>query len=78
MPEADPQVAAAALANALAPLALVGHLPHLARLATLLVRGAASGDVVQLPRGTAVCLERHETAWIVAWTLEPPAPPAGR
>jgi phosphohistidine phosphatase len=61
-PDDDPDVAAAELALAAAPLMLVGHLPHLARLATALVGNASLEGVVFGP-GTAVGLRRDPDGW---------------
>src|SRR6188474_487788 len=44
-PEDDPDIAAAELALATAPVMLVGHLPHLARLTAALVGDAATEHV---------------------------------
>jgi phosphohistidine phosphatase len=69
-PEDDPDLAAAELALATAPLMLVGHLPHLARLAASLV----GGDLVErLPfePGTAIGLRRGADGWTVELVLGP-------
>lgn len=74
-PEADPQVAAARLADAPDPSLFVGHLPHLGRLVGLLV-GRLEADPVTFHAGTVVGLERIEGAWSRLWVLDPPV--AGR
>jgi phosphohistidine phosphatase len=51
---------------------LVGHLPHLARLAGLLLIGAADRSVVKFRQGGLVGLERTDTAWVVVVVLLPP------
>lgn len=50
---------------------LVGHLPHLGRLAALLVTGDAERPVVRFRQGGLVVLERHEAGWEVATVLPP-------
>ena len=52
---------------------LVGHLPHLARLAGLLLTGDTDETVVHFQPGTVVCLERGENGdgWIVTWAVRP-------
>lgn len=53
-------------------LMIVGHLPFLNRLASLLVAGDASADVVAFQNGCCVCLRRDdEGAWRVAWMIAP-------
>ncbi len=53
-------------------LLIAGHLPHLAKLTSLLVTGNESVPVVSFQQGGLVCLERHEDeGWTVAWMLVP-------
>jgi len=52
-------------------LMLVGHLPHLARLAGLLLIGAADRSVVRFRQGGLVRLERTDTGWVVSAVLPP-------
>ena len=53
-------------------LALVGHLPHLQRLASLLLAGNADIPVVTFVNGGMVCLERsHEGVWTLRWSVVP-------
>jgi len=72
-PEDDPQVAKVEMEVSQEPLMLVGHLPHLSRLASLLVTGDAARDTVEFPSAAVVCLSRAESAWQVRWTLRPEA-----
>lgn len=50
---------------------LAGHLPHLGRLAGLLVAGDADTSVVRFRQGGLVVLERGDTGWEVAAMLVP-------
>ena len=61
-PEDDPDVAAAELELTTSPLMLVGHLPHLARLATALV-GDAAVERIHFAPATAVALRRRPHGW---------------
>lgn len=70
-PEDDPLVARAELEAAEAPLMLVGHLPHLGRLASLLVTGDAEKDIVDFPPAAIVCLSHAQGEWQLRWTLTP-------
>jgi phosphohistidine phosphatase len=71
-PEDDPAIAAAELELADAPLMLVGHLPHLARLTTALV-GAAETEGIRFDPGTAVGLHRGPAGWTRELVLPPSA-----
>lgn len=70
-PEDDPLLAKAELEAADMPLMLVGHLPHLGRLASLLVAGDCEKKVVEFPAAALVCLIRTPGAWRLGWTLTP-------
>ncbi|MBI4489092.1 MAG: phosphohistidine phosphatase SixA [Deltaproteobacteria bacterium] len=72
-PEDDPQVARVELEVAEAPLMLVGHLPHLSRLASMLVTGDTEKEIVGFPAAAILCLSRTEGGWEVRWTLVPEA-----
>jgi phosphohistidine phosphatase len=51
---------------------LVGHLPHLQRLAALLLGGAAEKKVVAFTMGGIVALERDDEGnWSLAWMVRP-------
>jgi phosphohistidine phosphatase len=61
-PEDDPDIAVAELDLAAEPLMLVGHLPHLARLAAALV-GSATVERLTFAPATAVGLRRQPDGW---------------
>lgn len=70
-PLEDPMIAKGELEAAQAPVMLVGHLPHLARLASLLLTGGPEQEeIVGLSPATMACL-RWEESWKLAWTLRP-------
>lgn len=50
---------------------LVGHLPHLSKLASLLLCGSAEAGIVNLKMGGVVCLKREEGKWSVEWMVVP-------
>ena len=53
-------------------LLIAGHLPHLAKLASLLVSGEEAIPVVKFQQGGVVCLEKDEEGrWSVAWMVVP-------
>jgi len=54
---------------------VVGHLPFLERLASLLVADREEPSAVAFQRGGGVCLEKQETrAWTILWTFMPDQP----
>jgi phosphohistidine phosphatase len=53
------------------PVILVGHLPFLSRLASLLVAGNPEGDVIRFRQGGIVCLVQDEGKWTVNWVMPP-------
>lgn len=83
-PEGTREVAGIAPMDDVAPVAerlaglpgdvmIVGHLPHLARLATRLLVGEQDDrQVVRFQMGGVVCLERDESdQWSVKWAVVP-------
>jgi phosphohistidine phosphatase len=70
-PNDDPRVAAEAVKEAAEPRLVVGHLPHLSRLASLLVVGDADKAVVAFRMAGLVCLSHGEDGWRLAWAIVP-------
>lgn len=70
-PDDDPLLAKAKLEAAETALMLVGHLPHLGRLASLLVAADCEKKVVDFPAASMACLTRVAGAWKLGWTLAP-------
>jgi phosphohistidine phosphatase len=53
-------------------LMIVGHLPFLGKLASLLIAGSESKNLVVFRQGGVVCLQRTEgQTWQVAWMVTP-------
>jgi phosphohistidine phosphatase len=51
---------------------LVGHLPFMGKLASLLTAGSEDADVVAFRNGGVICLERDDTGtWHVRWMVTP-------
>jgi phosphohistidine phosphatase len=51
---------------------LVGHLPHLAVLASLLLSGNADSNICSFKTGGLVCLKREDSGrWSLQWMLTP-------
>jgi phosphohistidine phosphatase len=53
------------------PLMLVGHLPFMSRLTSLLLVGNPDRDFTEFPTGTIVCLEQEHQQWLLAWIISP-------
>ncbi|HEU5261100.1 MAG TPA: phosphohistidine phosphatase SixA [Gemmatimonadales bacterium] len=70
-PMDDPAIAQRAVAELTEPTMLVGHLPHLSRLASLLLVGDPARDIVAFRMGGIVCLGNDEGRWRVGWMLTP-------
>jgi phosphohistidine phosphatase len=50
---------------------LVGHLPHLSRLANLLLTGDPESGVLRFQMAGIVCLSNREGKWAVNWMMPP-------
>jgi phosphohistidine phosphatase len=50
---------------------LVGHLPFLDRLVSLLVTGDAERSIMRFQKGGIVCLAREDGDWAVGWMVAP-------
>lgn len=53
------------------PIMLVGHLPHLGKLASLLLCGDKEKNPVAFKMGGIVCLKREEKGWSLQWMITP-------
>ncbi|MGE5301790.1 MAG: phosphohistidine phosphatase SixA [Alphaproteobacteria bacterium] len=70
MPEDDPAIAAGELETAQESIMLVGHLPHMNRLAALLINRNFSREVVDFNPASMVCCSREMAQWTLAWMLK--------
>lgn len=54
-------------------LLIAGHLPHLGRLASLLLSGDDSGAMIAVPTASVICLERGHRSdeWYLLWMIDP-------
>jgi phosphohistidine phosphatase len=71
LPEDDPATAKGELEAAESSVMLVGHLPHMNRLAALLVNGDPNREVVVFGPATVVCCCRAGSQWKITWVLTP-------
>lgn len=78
-PQADVSPLVAELGRAEEDLMLVGHLPHLSRLASALVGAAPDLEAFEFEAGAVLCLHKTESGapsgvgedWVVAWMVVP-------
>ncbi len=67
----DPEIWAERVSKTAEDIVLVGHLPHLAKLAALLLCGDKEKSVVNFKMGGMVCLGRSDTGWGLEWMIIP-------
>ncbi len=61
-----------AVSNISEDLMIVGHLPFMGKLASLLAAGSETADAVAFRQGGIVCLERDDKAvWRIRWMVTP-------
>lgn len=72
-PNDDPAAAVELAATAEGDTMLVGHLPHMSCLASLLLCGNADKDLILFKTAAIVCLERGSPGgpWLLRWILSP-------
>jgi phosphohistidine phosphatase len=70
-PQDDPAIAKAELETSQAPVMFVGHLPHMGRLAGLLINGDAERGAVEFAPATVVCVSQQVSRWQLIWVLVP-------
>lgn len=71
-PSDDPSIWAGRLAEMAEDIMLVGHLPHLARLAALLLCGDPEEELISFPPAGVVCLEGGGGGrWSIVWMITP-------
>src|SRR4030043_449099 len=68
----DPNIWAVRLKDIPDDIVLVGHLPHLGKLSSLLLCGNADKNVVSFKMAGMGCLKKDDTgAWSLQWMLTP-------
>jgi len=71
-PNEDPHIWADRLRGISEDTMLVGHLPHLAKLASILLCGELRGPVVTFRNAGVVCIARSDKkSWSLEWTIIP-------
>ncbi|MBI5892786.1 MAG: phosphohistidine phosphatase SixA [Deltaproteobacteria bacterium] len=67
----DPQIWFERINNLKEDTILVGHLPHLSKLSSLLLFGDTERHVIDFKMAGVVCLKRFENNWAVDWMIIP-------
>jgi phosphohistidine phosphatase len=70
-PKDDVTSVAASLRGEQGSIMLVGHLPHLSRLVSLLLTGNPEIEIVRFRNAGIVCLIQQEEKWAVDWVMQP-------
>jgi phosphohistidine phosphatase len=74
----DPREAKTLVEGVKEPTMLVGHLPHLSRLTSLLILDDPDKEVVKFTMGGIICLGKTERGWAIGWVLTPQMVGKGR
>ena len=67
----DPALWAERIEKASTDIMLVGHLPHLQKLSSLLITGDQEKRVIAFRQGGVVCLEIDTEGWAIKWIVTP-------
>jgi phosphohistidine phosphatase len=70
-PNDDVRPVAEAIPTQQGSLMLVGHMPHLSRLASLLLTGDQECSVLRFQMAGIACLSNREGKWTVNWLMPP-------
>jgi len=72
LPNDDPQEWASRLSEEKEDIMLVGHLPHLSKLASLLLAGSDEKLSIDFKNSGIVCLRRDDNSnWLLSWLVTP-------
>ncbi len=69
-PTDNPKMALEFLGSAREPVMIVGHLPHLSKLASMMLGGSPETELVKFRMAGVVCFTKEER-WKVKWMLTP-------
>ncbi len=71
-PKDDPAIWKEHLQGEEGEIMLVGHLPHLARFASLLLCGESDREIISFTNSGVLCLDSgDDSSWTVSWMLVP-------
>ncbi len=70
-PTSDPSIWMIRLRKITHDIMLIGHLPHLLKLGTLLLTDDERGSFINFQNSGVVCLEKKDNAWAINWIITP-------
>ena len=70
-PKADPRMWYEKLATTKENIVVVGHLPHISKLASLLLTGNEDIEPIRFRYSGIFCLEKIENKWKLVWAITP-------
>ena len=72
LPKDDPEIWFGRLSKMNEDIMLVGHLPHMEKLASLLLCRDKDRSIIKFEMGSIICLKRlEEFNWAVEWIIKP-------
>jgi phosphohistidine phosphatase len=70
-PNADPMIWTKRLAGLNENVMMVGHMPYMSRMASLLACGFSDESAFIFGNSAVICLERFYEAWSINWMITP-------
>ncbi len=68
----DPEIWVGRLEEEENDIVIIGHLPHLSKLSSLLLIGDASREVIRFKMGGVICMKKNqESKWSIQWMVTP-------
>ena len=72
VPMDDPSIWLDIISDTTKDVILVGHLPHLSRLVSLITCGDADKEILDFEMGCMVCLKKSDKGnWLLDWVIKP-------
>lgn len=70
-PLADPKILQRQLAKTTEDILIVGHLPHLSKLTSVLLTHDEKGEIIMFKNGGIINLERNKNRWSIQYIITP-------
>jgi len=70
-PMDEPELIFEKIKNFNEDIIIVGHLPNLSKISSLLISGDKSKEIISFKMGSILCLEKKEDFWVVNWFVKP-------
>jgi len=72
LPMDDPKIWVGKLDEEINDIVIIGHLPHLSKLASTLLKGDTSRETIRFRMGGVICIEKNqERDWSIQWMVTP-------